>query len=691
MTKNALIICNFRLRNIDEFKVITENLKKEKYEIFDIGDIDKESISLEFILEYIKSIREQGYNNLIFISNIRDVLFCMYRIYNKAVENYIFFMDKTNYSLLKKSDNAKYYKDIAEFKNVIENEIKSKIYININYNNYEQLFDFLFLDYKFKYFDIIENILLKSKESIEELEFYDLIEKNNYFYPFYSLFIIRNYSREDAMNLFLKLYDKYRYLESKEKVAERLVLTEGFYLLDFNEKIGLLSINMYLGIKNKELFEIPLFNILRSDEGKNAEKYYHIINNLNLYNSILENNIIKKEILKTADEYYLEKIEIPKSIRENKLMFLVDSLETKSYSGTKLLLDIILNILKQYPEYQIIVYSEENFFGVQHENPIIMDYNSRVMVFSDVEKQFAKQFENIKNVEFFYSDIYKNKEERVKDVFSILLKNRVKAVISTTIFSSSINSIGNYFPTIHLSLGGINYINNFDLYLYPHLESIKNNFNKELIPFDEKKMFSFDYTGEFIKSETIFERKKLGFNKEDFILITVGVRVSADIIKELAEIVIELIKDKKNVKWLIVGDDEIPVIDSYYSKYLNKDIFKIKYLGNLPEIYRMCDLYINPPRNGGGFSMAEAIINDLCVITPSVSPSGVLHCGLENSCKTLNEYKKELNKLYENDDYRKEKLKKEKIVQESLSYKKTIPKLIEYITMAEDIFVNKEK
>ncbi len=39
--------------------------------------------------------------------------------------------------------------------------------------------------------------------------------------------------------------------------------------------------------------------------------------------------------------------------------------------------------------------------------------------------------------------------------------------------------------------------------------------------------------------------------------------------------------------------------------------------------------------------MAEAIINDLCVITPSVSPSGVLHCGLENSCKTLNEYKKE--------------------------------------------------
>ena len=33
----------------------------------------------------------------------------------------------------------------------------------------------------------------------------DLIEKNNYFYPFYSLFIIRNYSREDAMNLFLKL------------------------------------------------------------------------------------------------------------------------------------------------------------------------------------------------------------------------------------------------------------------------------------------------------------------------------------------------------------------------------------------------------------------------------------------------------------------------------------------------------
>ncbi len=49
MAKNALIICNFRLRNADEFNNIVKNFKNRKYEVFDIGEIDRENFTFDIL------------------------------------------------------------------------------------------------------------------------------------------------------------------------------------------------------------------------------------------------------------------------------------------------------------------------------------------------------------------------------------------------------------------------------------------------------------------------------------------------------------------------------------------------------------------------------------------------------------------------------------------------------------------
>ena len=48
-----------------------------------------------------------------------------------------------------------------------------------------------------------------------------------------------------------------------------------------------------------------------------------------------------------------------------------------------------------------------------------------------------------------------------------------EAVITTTIYSNSINILFELFPVIYISLAEINSANNFDLYLLPHIEHLK--------------------------------------------------------------------------------------------------------------------------------------------------------------------------------------------------------------------------
>ncbi len=94
---------------------------------------------------------------------------------------------------------------------------------------------------------------------------------------------------------------------------------------------------------------------------------------------------------------------------------------------------------------------------------------------------------------------------------------------------------------------------------------------------------------------------------------------------------------------------------------------------------------------GGGFSMSEAIVNDVAVISPKASMAGELHCGKENCVSDLKEYFFEILKMYKDKNYLKEKLEKEKLVQKSLSYEVKIPQLISYIEKARQNFLERRE
>ena len=113
----------FRLRNEELFFKIESDIKKKGYIIESFGEIDKKSFefcNLEKKIEEIK-LNYGNKTKIILISNIRDVLMTAFRKLNTEIDNFIYFIDKVNYSILKETE----YKEFAMFKDIEKETIKN--------------------------------------------------------------------------------------------------------------------------------------------------------------------------------------------------------------------------------------------------------------------------------------------------------------------------------------------------------------------------------------------------------------------------------------------------------------------------------------------------------------------------------------------------------------------------------------
>ena len=101
----------------------------------------------------------------------------------------------------------------------------------------------------------------------------------------------------------------------------------------------------------------------------------------------------------------------------------------------------------------------------------------------------------------------------------------------------------------------------------------------------------------------------LAYSKEDyelngkFILVTVGTRLNYEISYELIEYVGRELLEKYNMVWILVGDVIQKKNSYFYSLLQQRKIIEWGYEKNLFRLFKMCDLYLNPKRIGGGMSI----------------------------------------------------------------------------------------
>lgn len=116
-------------------------------------------------------------------------------------------------------------------------------------------------------------------------------------------------------------------------------------------------------------------------------------------------------------------------------------------------------------------------------------------------------------------------------------------------------------------------------------------------------------------------RAELGLRESSLVLISVGARLQGEIEGLWAERMCELLTRHAEVQWLLVGG--AGTLPPALAEHSAPDQFKVmRHHADLRSVMSHCDIYVNPPRVGGGFSVAEAMAEGLPVTAFANSDGG---------------------------------------------------------------------
>jgi len=115
------------------------------------------------------------------------------------------------------------------------------------------------------------------------------------------------------------------------------------------------------------------------------------------------------------------------------------------------------------------------------------------------------------------------------------------------------------------------------------------------------------------KSTNALSRKELGIADDALVWITVGHRLGSEIGGEWAAQVLSLLQRSPNVVWLLVGSEA--VIPAALDGVAEDRVRVLGFRSDVADLLNLSDICLNPPRMGGGFSVAEAMAAGRSVVS----------------------------------------------------------------------------
>lgn len=199
------------------------------------------------------------------------------------------------------------------------------------------------------------------------------------------------------------------------------------------------------------------------------------------------------------------------------------------------------------------------------------------------------------------------------------------------------------FPVIHIPLTGYSSGAVYDGYIAKS-KLLCINENKIYNSIEESRIseaaINIPYT---CKQRKIYYREDLGFNEDDFIMVTVGTRLRYEMGTDFVQTVKGALERNPRYKWIIVGNDlGGELLD-------NRQIKLWGYEDDLVALYRICNVYLNPDRMGGCGSMELAMMLKIPIACTDY-PSDILPVIKSKNCCGSNymDIIRYIDKLYAN-------------------------------------------
>jgi hypothetical protein len=247
-------------------------------------------------------------------------------------------------------------------------------------------------------------------------------------------------------------------------------------------------------------------------------------------------------------------------------------------------------------------------------------------------------------------------KDRQQDIVDLICRINPYCILD---FSDEFAPISYYysqaFPTIYCPLRNQGYSSSF-FHKYALRSHAANN-PSVFPPIKAEQSLFLPLFMTIIEPKNKFYREDYGFLKSDTVVVTVGSRLQYDISIMLAKQMCDLLSENTAIKWLIIGCTSLQFITECNSDLItNGSIVFVEYEEDLPGLYGICDIYLNPKRVGGGTTIAWAMQHGLTVVSPLEAVSGIPYIGKKNSLPKEFDLVPHIKQLHNN----KELLNKEK-------------------------------
>lgn len=152
---------------------------------------------------------------------------------------------------------------------------------------------------------------------------------------------------------------------------------------------------------------------------------------------------------------------------------------------------------------------------------------------------------------------------------------------------------------------------------------------------ENQKIIDFRYVDEIHKDwKVTFQKSDFGIAEKEFVIIIAGNRLEEEVTDDVTGILFQILKENEGTTIAFIG--ECPKLQEKleHTEYGER----LKFLGRtnyFKETIGIGDLFLNPPRQGGGMGAAFAIENEVPILT--LGDCDVAQCGEAFVCQSIEE------------------------------------------------------
>lgn len=193
-------------------------------------------------------------------------------------------------------------------------------------------------------------------------------------------------------------------------------------------------------------------------------------------------------------------------------------------------------------------------------------------------------------------------------------------VMSVGFYSPLVEVLFQARPVLGLNIHAVAPLDPVDVWLSAFKDDaveLKVQWNR---PLPESRAWHHPYRVRRTPPKSMLTRRDLGVPEETIVLVSVGYRLYTEINGEWAATMVAFCAKHPNITWLLVGGSG--ALPAALERAPAGQIHALPEHHDIPAVLQSCDIYVNPPRMGGGFSVAEAMAEGLPVVAFKGSDGG---------------------------------------------------------------------